>query len=66
MKTFLTLLALALFTLLKATAAPVAPQIEVDWPAFLGQHDLVWEQLPRQWENHQLGIAKSPNNSSLN
>ena len=62
MKTFLTLLALALFTLLKATAAPVAPQIEVDWPAFLGQHDLVWEQLPRQWNegafvgNGQLGM----------
>jgi len=62
MKTFLTLLALALFTLLKATAAPVAPQIKVDWPAFLGQHDLVWEQLPRQWNegafvgNGQLGM----------
>jgi len=62
MKTFLTLLALASFTLLKATAAPVAPQIEVDWPSFLGQHDLVWEQLPRQWNegafvgNGQLGM----------
>ena len=62
MKTLLTLLALASFTLLKATAAPVAPQIEVDWPAFLGQHDLVWEQLPRQWNegafvgNGQLGM----------
>ena len=63
MKTSLiTLLALALFTLLKATAAPVAPQIEVDWPSFLGQHDLVWEQLPRQWNegafvgNGQLGM----------
>jgi len=62
MKTFLTLLALASFTLLEATAAPVAPQIEVDWPSFLGQHDLVWEQLPRQWNegafvgNGQLGM----------
>jgi hypothetical protein len=63
MKTSLiTLLALVLFTLLEATAAPVAPQIKVDWPAFLGQHDLVWEQLPRQWNegafvgNGQLGM----------
>ncbi len=62
MKTFLTLLALASFTLLKATAAPVAPQIEVDWPEFIGRHDLVWEETPRQWNegaftgNGQLGM----------
>jgi len=55
-KTSLLLLAAALlvpsFTLRaeNASPAPVAPQIEVDWPAFLGQHDLVWEQLPRQWK----------------
>jgi len=66
MKTLLTILALASLTLLEATAAPVAPQIKVDWPEFIGRHDLVWEQLPRQWENHPLGIAKCPNNSSLN
>jgi hypothetical protein len=47
MKALLTLLALALFTHLKATAAPVAPQIEVDWPEFIGRHDLVWEEIPR-------------------
>jgi alpha-L-fucosidase 2 len=35
---------------------------EVDWPAFLARHDLVWEQLPRQWNegafvgNGQLGV----------
>jgi len=62
MKTLLTLLALASLTLLEATAAPVAPRIEVDWPAFLGQHDLVWEETPRQWNegafigNGQLGM----------
>jgi len=63
MKTSLiTLLALASFTLLKATAAPVAPQIEVDWPEFIGRHDLVWEETPRQWNegaftgNGQLGM----------
>ncbi len=39
-----------------------APQVKVDWPAFFGRHDLVWEQLPRQWNegafvgNGQLGI----------
>jgi len=35
---------------------------EVDWPAFLSRQDLVWEQLPRQWNegafvgNGQLGV----------
>jgi alpha-L-fucosidase 2 len=35
--------------------------VAVDWPSFLGRHDLVWEQLPRQWNegaftgNGQLG-----------
>ncbi|MCX8495567.1 MAG: hypothetical protein ORN51_05225, partial [Akkermansiaceae bacterium] len=67
-KTSLLLLAAALlvpsFTLRaeNASPAPVAPQIEVDWPAFLGQHDLVWEETPRQWNegafvgNGQLGM----------
>lgn len=38
------------------------PRLAVDWPAFLGRHDLVWEQLPRQWNegafvgNGQLGM----------
>ena len=56
------ILALATLTFLKAAAAPVSPRIEVDWPAFLSQHDLVWEQLPRQWNegafvgNGQLGM----------
>ena len=39
-----------------------APKVEVDWASFLGRHDLVWEQLPRQWNegtfvgNGQLGM----------
>ena len=38
------------------------PRLAVDWPTFLGRHDLVWEQLPRQWNegafvgNGQLGM----------
>lgn len=38
------------------------PKVTVDWPAFLGRHDLVWEQLPRQWNegafvgNGQVGL----------
>jgi hypothetical protein len=24
-------------------------RVEIDWPAFLGRHDLVWEKLPAQW-----------------
>jgi hypothetical protein len=37
-------------------------KLDVDWPAFLGQQDMVWEQLPRQWNegvflgNGQLGL----------
>jgi len=31
-----------------AAAAPLVRDA-VDWPAFLARHDLVWEQLPRQW-----------------
>jgi hypothetical protein len=34
-------------------ASAVAParlvREDIDWPGFLGRHDLVWEQLPRQW-----------------
>jgi hypothetical protein len=42
--------------------SPATPRLAVDWPAFLGRHDLVWEQLPRQWNegafvgNGQLGM----------
>jgi alpha-L-fucosidase 2 len=42
---------------------PPAPEIRIDWPAYLGRHDLVWEQLPRQWNegaflgNGQLGLV---------
>jgi hypothetical protein len=25
------------------------PVVSVDWPSFLSRHDLVWEELPRQW-----------------
>ncbi len=25
-------------------------RVEIDWPAFLRQHDLVWEKLPGRWE----------------
>lgn len=41
---------------------PVSPRVAVDWPSFLGRHDLVWEQVPRQWNegafvgNGQLGL----------
>jgi hypothetical protein len=56
------LLALTSFTLITVSAAPAVPEIDADWQAFLGQHDLVWEQLPRQWNegafvgNGQLGM----------
>ncbi len=43
-------------------AAQPAVKADVDWAAFLGRHDLVWEQLPLQWNegafvgNGQLGM----------
>lgn len=45
---------------MRATVSSVRD--EVDWPAFLARQDLVWEQLPRQWNegafvgNGQLGV----------
>lgn len=53
-------LALALVGSISAVSAE--PTSLVDWPKFLAQHDLIWEQLPRQWNegaftgNGQLGI----------
>ena len=50
-----------------AEASTTAPRIDIDWPAFLARHDLVWEQLPRQWNeggfvgNGQLGIMAYAN-----
>ncbi|MGE4489318.1 MAG: glycoside hydrolase family 95-like protein [Kiritimatiellales bacterium] len=37
-------------------------QNEIDWPAFLAQHDMIWEELPYQWNegsfcgNGQIGM----------
>lgn len=25
------------------------PEMHIDWPEFIGRHDLVWEETPRQW-----------------
>jgi hypothetical protein len=42
--------------------AAAALQEEIDWPEFIGRHDLVWEETPRQWNegaftgNGQLGM----------
>ena len=53
---------LFLITALVSVQAADTPSVKVDWPAFLGQHDLVWEQLPLQWNegafvgNGQLGL----------
>ena len=60
------MLVAALASLAAALPAAAAPdsalRTEVDWPAFLARHDMVWEQLPRQWNegafagNGQLGM----------
>lgn len=47
-----------------ATDSPHTPlvQLSVDWPKFMAQHDLVWEQFPPSWNtggfvgNGQLGM----------
>lgn len=47
--------------------------VTVDWSAFLGRHDLVWEQLPQQWNegafvgNGQVGmmIYAQPDNNRI-
>jgi hypothetical protein len=42
--------------------AAAALQEEINWPEFIGRHDLVWEETPRQWNeggftgNGQLGM----------
>lgn len=61
MKLAITFIVLGL-TLASNAQSPVAPRVDIDWQKFLGQHDLVWEQLPRQWNegafvgNGQLGM----------
>jgi len=30
-------------------AAEGTPGVEIDWPAFMAQSDLVWDRLPKQW-----------------
>ena len=61
MKLAITFIVLGL-TFASNAQPPVAPRVDIDWQKFLGQHDLVWEQLPRQWNegafvgNGQLGM----------
>lgn len=45
-----------------AKAREPAVKVDVDWKEFLGRQDMVWEQLPRLWNegtflgNGQLGL----------
>lgn len=34
---------------------PGTLQDRIDWASFMGRHDLVWEQLPRQWNEGAFG-----------
>ncbi len=63
----LTFIALGSILRAETTTAPASVsglliRDDVDWPAFLARQDLVWEQLPRQWNegafvgNGQLGV----------
>jgi len=44
MKTSIHLLALASLASIAAASVPS----EIDWPEFIGRHDLVWEETPHQ------------------
>lgn len=45
------LILLATTCCLAPTAADeVQPKVQIDWRAFLGNHDLVWKRLPTRWE----------------
>jgi hypothetical protein len=58
MKASIHLLALAYLASIAAASVPS----EIDWPEFIGRHDLVWEETPLQWNeggftgNGQLGM----------
>jgi hypothetical protein len=62
MKTIFTLLTALLLAPLAALRSAELVTDKVDWPAFMARHDLVWEQLPLQWNegaftgNGQLGM----------
>ena len=43
------LLLCVLLTPLSLPAQPPAVTDRVDWPAYLAQHDLLWDRLPQQW-----------------
>ncbi len=53
-----------LFSFITSLITPGYSQVEtkIDWPLFMSQHDLVWEQLPLQWNegafvgNGQVGM----------
>lgn len=51
----------------QVSAARAQPRLDIDWPAFLSRHDLVWEQLPNHWNegpflgNGQLGLVAYAN-----
>jgi len=51
MKRFTILLLLFLSQYALLFARPITSSIhqDIDWPAFMAQHDLVWEELPLQW-----------------
>jgi len=50
------------FFLTYAWSAQSQVKAEIDWPGFLAQHDLIWEELPLQWNegaftgNGQIGM----------
>src|SRR5215210_2902530 len=68
-----TALALALSAVSAAAHAQASPMPDarVDWPTFLGRHDMTWERLPTRWGesafigNGRLGATVDYQNGSL-
>ena len=54
MKQLLISTAVAITLMATSTAAPsrtdAAVQTQIDWPAFLARHDMVWDSLPKQFD----------------
>jgi alpha-L-fucosidase 2 len=48
-RTRIAALAVASSTFFATPPTPAPPRTTVDWPAFLGRHDMVWNRLPSGW-----------------
>ncbi len=61
-KNFISSVVVLLMSLHIVSAQIVQPKSNINWPSFMSQHDLIWEELPLQWNegafvgNGQIGM----------